>query len=56
MRVVTPGMAKFGLPDVVVNQLPQSVSPQVGDLVSSLCQVITDGFVVQIRRPTARRV
>ncbi|VAZ96500.1 hypothetical protein LAUMK35_03367 [Mycobacterium pseudokansasii] len=26
MRVVTLGMAKFGLPDVVVNQLPRSAS------------------------------
>lgn len=49
MRLVTLGMAKFGLPDVVVNQLPRSVSHQVGDLVSAFCQAITDGSVVERR-------
>lgn len=49
VRLVTLGMAKFGLPDVVVNQLPRSVSQQVGDLVSAFCQAITDGPVVERR-------
>ncbi|BBX59197.1 hypothetical protein TM48_03441 [Mycobacterium shottsii] len=47
MRVVTLGMAKFGLPDVVVNQVPRSVCSNVGQLVSAFCQAIADRPLVE---------
>ncbi|OSC39513.1 DUF2314 domain-containing protein [Mycobacterium decipiens] len=47
MRVITLGMGKFGLPDVVVNQVPRSVCSNVGHLVNVFCQAIADRPVVE---------
>lgn len=49
MRVVTVGMAKFGLPDVVVNHIPPSAARNVGCLVNAFCQAIAE-------RPTIERL
>jgi uncharacterized protein YegJ (DUF2314 family) len=45
-RAITLGMAKFGLPDVVVQQLPQSSSGDVGDLINIFAQSMAEGAVV----------
>lgn len=42
-RAITLGMAKFGLPDVAVNQFPAGWSAQVGDLISLTCQTMLEG-------------
>ncbi|HEY2232808.1 MAG TPA: DUF2314 domain-containing protein [Candidatus Angelobacter sp.] len=43
VRAITPGMAKFGLPDVVVQRLPQSSSNQVGNLINIFAQSMGEG-------------
>ncbi|WP_232021846.1 DUF2314 domain-containing protein [Mycobacterium basiliense] len=47
MRVITLGMAKFGLPDVVVNDVPRSACSNVGHLVNVFCQAIAERPMVQ---------
>ncbi len=42
MRLVTLGMGKVGLPDVVVNQVPRSACSDVGLLVNVFCQAIAE--------------
>jgi len=43
VRVVTLGMAKFGLPDVVVQNFPWSLNRSVGHLVNGLSQSMAEG-------------
>jgi len=45
VRAITLGMAKFGLPEVVVQQLPQSSSSHVGDLINIFAQSMAEGAV-----------
>lgn len=42
LRAVTLGMAKFGLPDVVVNDLPASNSRTIGSLINLACQTLVE--------------
>jgi uncharacterized protein YegJ (DUF2314 family) len=42
LRLVTLGMAKFGLPDVEVNEVSAHEAPAMGTLVSLLCQTIAE--------------
>jgi uncharacterized protein YegJ (DUF2314 family) len=43
VRAITLGMAKMGLPDVVVNDFPWSMNPQVGNLINDFCQAMAEG-------------
>lgn len=43
MRAITLGMAKVGLPDVVVEDSPWSAENQVGDLINAFCQSMAEG-------------
>lgn len=45
VRAITLGMAKFGLPDLVVQRLPQSSSSQVGDLINIFAQSMGEGAI-----------
>lgn len=45
VRAITLGMAKFGLPDVVVQRLPQSSSSQVGNLINIFAQSMGEGAI-----------
>lgn len=42
-RAITLGMAKMGLPDVVVEDFPWSTNDQVGNLINMFCQAIAEG-------------
>ncbi|MGA7992855.1 MAG: DUF2314 domain-containing protein [Thermoanaerobaculia bacterium] len=42
LRAVTLGMAKFGLPDVVVNDLTASNSRAIGSLINLACQTLVE--------------
>lgn len=43
VRAITLGMAKFGLPDVVVNDFSWSLSRGVGSLINLYCQAMVEG-------------
>lgn len=43
IRAITLGMAKFGLPDVVVEESPASSNPQIGLLLNAFCQRLAEG-------------
>ncbi len=43
VRAITLGMAKFGLPDVVVKEFAWSVNRDMGHLVNALCQSLAEG-------------
>ncbi len=43
IRTITLGMAKFGLPDVVINQTSRSHGIQVGNLINLFCQCMVEG-------------
>ena len=43
VRAITLGMAKLGLPDVVVEDFPWSSSRNMGHLVNALCQSLAEG-------------
>lgn len=43
LRGITLGMAKFGLPDVVMNDYPRSNSGQAGNLIAALSQSLVEG-------------
>ncbi len=46
-RAITLGMAKFGLPDIVVNSFPWSTSDPVTDLINSTAQLLAEGAEIQ---------
>ena len=46
VRAITLGMAKFGLPDIVVNDFSWSSNSQVGNLITAISQALAEG-----RRP-----
>ena len=46
-RAITLGMAKFGLPDVVVDGFPWSVNRNVGHIINLFAQAMAEGAVVQ---------
>lgn len=46
LRGITLGMAKFGLPDVLMNDFPRSNSAQAGDLIVALSQALVEGAVI----------
>jgi uncharacterized protein YegJ (DUF2314 family) len=46
-RAITLGMAKMGLPDVVVEELPWSSRNQVGHLINAFCQVMAEGAMFE---------
>jgi uncharacterized protein YegJ (DUF2314 family) len=43
LRAISLGLAKFGLPDLVVEQVPQSMSAEVGRLVNAVAQLLAEG-------------
>ncbi len=43
VRAITLGMAKTGLPDVVVEGFPWSASDQMGDVINIFCQSMAEG-------------
>jgi len=43
VRAITLGMAKLGLPDVVIEEIPQSSNVQFGNLINVFCQSIAEG-------------
>lgn len=46
-RAISLGMAKFGLPDIVVEQVPKSSFNQVGNLIDGLAQALAEGNLVK---------
>jgi uncharacterized protein YegJ (DUF2314 family) len=46
VRAITLGMAKVGLPDVVVDDFPWSSDHQVGNLINDFCQMMAEGAVI----------
>jgi uncharacterized protein YegJ (DUF2314 family) len=46
LRLVSLGMAKFGLPDLVAEQVPQSLSEDMGRLVNSVAQLLAEGLAL----------
>ncbi len=46
LRVISLGMAKFGLPDLVVEKVPQSLSQEFGRLVNSVAQLLAEGLAL----------
>ena len=46
VRAITLGMAKFGLPDVVVSDFPWSSNRGVGNLINLFAQTMVEGAVV----------
>lgn len=49
LRGITLGMAKFGLPDVVINDFPRSSSSQAGHLITALSQALVEGASIGAR-------
>ena len=45
-REVTLGMAKMGLPDLVVQELPQAQSDPVSNLINSVAQLLAEGQAI----------
>ncbi|MBN1208998.1 MAG: DUF2314 domain-containing protein [Myxococcaceae bacterium] len=45
LRVISLGMAKLGLPDVVVEQVPASMDDGMGRLVNGVAQLLAEGLV-----------
>jgi uncharacterized protein YegJ (DUF2314 family) len=45
-REVTLGMAKLGLPDLIVQELPETSSAQAGNLINSVAQVMAEGHAI----------
>jgi uncharacterized protein YegJ (DUF2314 family) len=43
MRAITLGMAKFGLPDLVVQEIPHSSTKQAEDLIDIFAQALVEG-------------
>ncbi|WP_257456079.1 DUF2314 domain-containing protein [Archangium lipolyticum] len=43
-RMVTLGMVKLGLPDLVVEQVPGSMTTEMGKLVNAVAQLLTEGL------------
>lgn len=46
LRLISLGMAKFGLPDLVAEKVPQSLSEEMGRLVNSVAQLLAEGLVL----------
>jgi uncharacterized protein YegJ (DUF2314 family) len=46
LREITLGMAKFGLPDVVVNEVAHSQNNQAGNLINILAQALAEGAAI----------
>ena len=43
VRAITLGMAKFGLPDIVVNDFSWSLNQPMGNLINLVCQTLVEG-------------
>lgn len=43
VRAITLGMTKFGLPDVVIDDLPWSLGTPAGNLINLFCQALVEG-------------
>jgi uncharacterized protein YegJ (DUF2314 family) len=46
MRAVTLGMAKFGLPDLVIQEFPRSSYKQAAHLINTFAQTMAEGAIV----------
>jgi uncharacterized protein YegJ (DUF2314 family) len=46
MRAITLGMAKFGLPDLVIQELPHSSTKQAEELIDVFAQTLAEGAIV----------
>jgi len=49
VRAVTLGMAKFGLPDMVIDRFSWSLQGQMGNLINLCCQAFAEGTQLQHR-------
>jgi uncharacterized protein YegJ (DUF2314 family) len=45
LRIISLGMAKLGLPDLVVEQVPQALAEDMGQLVNGVAQLLAEGLV-----------
>lgn len=45
VRAITLGMAKFGLPDVVIEDFPWSMNRPMGNLINVFCQSLIEGAI-----------
>lgn len=50
MRAITLGMTKFGLPDLVIQEIPHSSTKQVKDLSDIFAQTMAEGAIVPSSR------
>ena len=48
VRAITLGMAKVGLPDVVVTNFTWSSENQVGSLINAFCQILAEGAAISV--------
>jgi len=48
VRAITLGMAKMGLPDVVVNDFTWSSENQIGNLINAFSQILAEGMSVPV--------
>lgn len=46
MRAITLGMTKFGLPDLVIQEIPHSSTKQAEDLIDIFAQTMAEGAIV----------
>jgi uncharacterized protein YegJ (DUF2314 family) len=46
LRLISLGMAKLGLPDLVAEQVPQSLSEEMGRLINTVAQLLAEGLVL----------
>lgn len=51
VRAITLGMAKFGLPDVVIQDFSWSLNKNMGNLINAFCQALAEG--ARFARPGA---
>lgn len=47
VRAITLGMARVGLPDVLMEEFPWSVNQAVGSLINALCQTLAEGAAIK---------
>jgi uncharacterized protein YegJ (DUF2314 family) len=47
VRAITLGMAKFGLPDIVINNFSWSLSRNVGHVINLFAQAIAEGAIIE---------
>ncbi len=46
IRAITLGMEKFGLPDVLMSEIPDNANTGRGNLINTVCQLLIEGSVI----------